>query len=558
MTSFSLVLAVLTLSSTPLERTDAGNAAAHARKEWSGTAWRNERVQSAFVICGEAADKGLSAAVRPNDERSAAVFGTDHVQVRWVRETLASAKYRYPWVSVDIPPHPVGDILDPSQPFELTDRGFRALWVTVKTPSGVTPGTYRAELVVRDADGERVSCPLSLEVLPRTLPDKRKMYLDIWQTPWTVARYYGVEPFSREHYARLEPIYRELASAGQRAVTVTITDYPWNERPNIDTARSMVRYVRRRDGSFAADFTVLDEYVAFARRCGIGPQIHCYALVKFQKHRDYWYVDEASGENRHVDCDPGTPEYEAYWGPLLVQLEAHAKELGWTGDLYVALDELPPKEVAATAAIVRKFAPSLKFQMAGDVNPAEFAGTVIDSYSQALRYDYISRDFLAEAARRRERGLVTTFYVCCFPERPNTFLSSPLVEARWMGLFAAAKGLDGFLKSTSHRWMMDADPLCDASCRPGWAPGECFLIYPGPLLSLRWEMLVDGFEEFDKVAVLRESGAMTERLKKALHWIDDQMLKEGKTSDLERTVSRVVSEIEQASREMTSAKADVH
>ena len=354
------------VSVTPLVRIDAGNAAQFTNTAWRAAAWRNERVHATFVIRGASGAEGFTARVEPETARDAAVFGAGTVQVRWVRETLASASYRYPWVWVDIPEHKVGDILDPSQPFALTDRAFRALWVTVKTPPDVAPGLYRASLAVKDAASAEVRCGLAIEVLPMTLPPRRKMYLDIWQTPWTIARYYGVKPFSPEHYARMEPIFRELAAAGQKAITATITDYPWNIRTNIDTPRSMVRYVKRRDGSFVADFTTLDEYVAFAKRCGIGPQIHCYAIVKFQKHRDYWYHDEATGKEAHVDCDPGTPEYEAYWGPLLRQLEAHARGKGWVGDIYVALDELPPREVALTAALVKKYAPSLKFQMAGD------------------------------------------------------------------------------------------------------------------------------------------------------------------------------------------------
>ena len=247
------------MAATPLVRVEAANAAQFTNAAWRAAAWRNERVHATFVIRGAAGAEGFTARVEPETVRDAAVFGADAVQVRWVRETLASANYRYPWVWVDIPEHKVGDILDPSQPFALTDRAFRALWVTVKTPPDVAPGLYRASLAVKDAAGAEVRCGLAIEVLPMTLPPRRKMYLDIWQTPWTIARYYGVKPFSPEHYARMEPIFRELAAAGQKAITATITDYPWNIRTNIDTPRSMVRYVKRRDGSFVADFTTLDE-----------------------------------------------------------------------------------------------------------------------------------------------------------------------------------------------------------------------------------------------------------------------------------------------------------
>ena len=195
--------AEFSVAATPLVRVEAANAAQFTNAAWRAAAWRNERVHAPFVIRGAAGAEGFTARVEPETVRDAAVFGADAVQVRWVRETLASANYRYPWVWVDIPEHKVGDILDPSQPFALTDRAFRALWVTVKTPSDAAPGPYRASLVVKDAAGAEARCALEIELLPMTLPPRRRMYLDIWQTPWTVARYYNVKPFSAEHYARM-------------------------------------------------------------------------------------------------------------------------------------------------------------------------------------------------------------------------------------------------------------------------------------------------------------------------------------------------------------------
>ena len=58
--------------------------------------------------------------------------------------------------------------------------------------------------------------PLELKVIDRVLPPAKdwKYFLDLWQHPWAVSRYFGVEPFSPEHYAKMEPIYRALADCG--------------------------------------------------------------------------------------------------------------------------------------------------------------------------------------------------------------------------------------------------------------------------------------------------------------------------------------------------------
>ena len=79
------------VTATPLVRVEAANAAQFTNASWRAAAWRNERVHATFVIRGVAGAVGFTARVEPETARDATVFGADAVQVRWVRETLASA-----------------------------------------------------------------------------------------------------------------------------------------------------------------------------------------------------------------------------------------------------------------------------------------------------------------------------------------------------------------------------------------------------------------------------------------------------------------------------------
>ena len=531
---------------TGVERVNAKTAfGPSSEKTWRGIAWRNERVHLPFVVWGpKKVDLRAESPVLCGPE------GTRlPLSVSWVGEVLVDDRPHGEKVDpVKYQVYLSGDVLETAQPFRLTDAGYRAVWVSAKVPADARPGSYRGTLTVRN-DRSSVVFPIELEVLAAVLPAKRKFHLDIWQTPWTIARYYGVKPFSPEHYAKMEPFLRELADAGQKAITTTITDYPWNVRENTDSARSMVRYVRRRDGTYSADFTVMDGYVAFAEKCGIGPQIHCYAPVKFERSNTYQYIDEATGEEKSVTLLPVTPEYEAYWGPLLTQLEAHARTMGWQDRLYIALDELPGEETAATAALIAKYAPSAKFHMAGNSTPESFRGIRIDGYSQQLGSGYMSDDFLAGLAERRKEGLFTTLYTCCLPFRPNALPMSPLYEQRWLGLYIAAKGFDGYLKSTFFRWTPGADPLKDAHCYPHFPCGDSYLVYPGPRWSLRWQSLVDGIEDCEKIRVLREAKASTPALEAALTDIDlGKNYSDAPSVRPDKAVSAALTALESASR----------
>lgn len=502
---------------TRQERITAQNCrSVESEKIWRGRAWRNERVHATFAVWGEPGEK-LQLRAKPLVGPGGRPLGGD-VRVRQVLESFADDWIRScDWVAS--PSYLTGEALDDELPVALNDRGYRAVWVTVRTPENAVPGIYRGGLEVVSGN-QRLELPMELDVLPMTLPKKRKMYLDIWQTPWTIARYYKVEPFSDAHFAHLEPIYRELADAGQQAITLTMTDYPWNVRRNIDTVRSMVEYTKGIDGKFRADFSLLDRYVAFCQKCGLGPDLHFYALARFQQQTSYWYWDERTQTYCHIDCKAGSPEFADYWRPLLRQLDEHARAKGWGGHVYVALDELLREDVKACADLLAETVPSFKFQMAGCVNPSAFEGIRIHNYSQVLSVKHVHESFLQDVKLRRKQGFKTTGYVCCWPRHPNCLVRNELYEARWLGLYLAAKEFDGFLKSTSHRWMSHVDPLVDTNCRPHFPCGDSFLLYPGPRSSVRWESLRDGWEDFDKIAVLREAGRFTSDLVAALEKID--------------------------------------
>ncbi|MBR2982915.1 MAG: DUF4091 domain-containing protein, partial [Kiritimatiellae bacterium] len=365
--------------------------------------------------------------------------------------------------------------------------------------------------------------------------------LDLWQHPWAVARYHGVKPFSKEHYALMKPLWEELAQAGQKAITTTITDLPWNHQ-NFDAYHSMVRHIKRADGTFRRDFTLWDEYVDFCEKCGLGPQIHCYTMATWG-HVVYW-EEEESGDIKKAKLVPGTPEHEAFWGPFLTEFRDHVKAQSRLGRVYIALDERSREELYATAKLIEKCGKGLKLEMAGNKKPSEFKGITIDNYCQSL--GHVSQEYLDEVHATRPSGrFTTTFYVCCGPMRPNTFVDSPLSESVWVGLFAAAKRMDGFLRWAYVNW--PRDPFVDSTFGY-WRPGDTFLVYPGARSSSRWEMLRDGIEESEKIRILREEGRAGEKLEKALSGIDYRHSQTQDDDSLSATVAEVLSAVDAASR----------
>jgi len=341
--------------------------------------------------------------------------------------------------------------------------------VEVSVPADAKPGVYACGA-------------MRLRVVDRVLPPAKEWayYLDLWQHPWAVARMAGVKPFSKAHYDAMRPVYELLASAGQKTITVTILDEPWDHQCR-DAYHSLVD---------DPDFRTFDDYVSFCRACGLGPDISCYSLCP-------WKLKEK----------PGTPEFEARWAPFMTRFAAHLKEKGWYDRTIMAMDEREPEQVKAIVDFVHRHAPGMRISMAGNRKPSDFDGITIDSYSQILTH--VTADFLAECKTRREKGYVTTFYVCCGPKYPNTFMTSGPGEAFWLGASPALLGLDGFLRWAFNSW--PSDPCVDASFGD-WLPGDTFFCYPGGQPSWRFLELRNGVIAAEKVRLLRAAGLFAKEL----------------------------------------------
>ena len=243
---------------------------------------------------------------------------------------------------------------------------------------------------------------------------------------------------------------------------------------------------------------MFDEYVGFGRKCGIGPDIACYTMCP------WGYVvrwQDEKGEVCRAKAVPGTREFEDFWGDFLTDFAAHLKAKGWFADTYIAMDERSPEDVRNIADFIQKKAPGMKIAMAGNRKPSEFKGIVIDNYSQGL-WD-LTPEFLPELEVRRGKGWKTTFYVCCAPGRPNTFMQSPDAEGFWIGAYPALVGFDGFLRWAANSW--PHDPYRDASFGE-WTAGDTYLVYPGGELSARMVALRAGVVASEKLRILKEAG----------------------------------------------------
>jgi hypothetical protein len=343
-------------------------------------------------------------------------------------------------------------------------------------------------------------------------PAEWKYYFDIWQYPAPVARIHDVPLWSDQHFELMRGYYTYLASAGQKVISANIIEQPWGlDHVHFDDP-SLVKWTKKKDGKWEYDFSMFDKYVSFVMSCGITQRINCYSMITWDL--GFIYYDEATGKNKTDTLKPGTDEYTAFWKPLLVKFTSHLKTKGWFHKTTIAMDERPIESMQAVISLLKEIDPEWKIALAGDTYHPEIENDIYD-YCLA---SYLSFDD-AVLKKRKAQGKPTTFYTACVEEYPNGYTFSPPAENAWLAWHASRKGLTGYLFWAFNTWV--ANPLQDARWRR-YSAGMLFQFYPGPRTSIRFEKLIEGIQDFEKVRILREQFTREGKIKN-IHKLDKML-----------------------------------
>ncbi|MDO5471366.1 MAG: DUF6067 family protein [Akkermansia sp.] len=445
--------------------------------------WRGERCSGQLAVSTGGAAAALQVSCTPLSRGESRLAAS----VRMVRYTRAAGVL-------------TADVIGNESRCEHAAGGHRAVWFEVNVPQDAAPGRYTGKVTVTAPGCEPAVQQVVLEVQDAELPAPGdwKIHLDLWQHPQSVARWHDVEPWSPAHFEVMRPLMKRLAEAGQKCITCTLLDEAWNGQ-TFDWFPSMVRWVRGKDGVMRYDYTVLDAWIHFMHdEIGIREQISCYSMLPW--HLKVKYYDEATGQEEYLSAEPGKPSFEMVWAPFLRDFHRHMQQKGWAAKTCIAIDERSDSMVREAMRLVQKNAPSFRIASAVD-KPTALTREVYNISPVITHAGTALGPLLRE---RKAAGKLTTFYVCLHPAKPNTFTNSTPAEAEWLGFFAAANHLDGFLRWAYNSW--NRNPL-ECTDFVHWPTGDCFLVYPGNRSSIRFERLRDGIEEFEKINLLRARAA---------------------------------------------------
>ncbi|HJN18961.1 MAG TPA: DUF4091 domain-containing protein, partial [Armatimonadota bacterium] len=392
------------------------------------------------------------------------------------------------------------DCPDPLLPAELTDVAggqTQPIWLTLRAPRAADAGEYAGEVTVR-WDGGDISLSLQLTVWPFEIPEERHLTFTNWVNASNLAKHHDVEMNSDAFYDLLGKYAAMVAEHHQNVL--------WVSLGTIGISENAV-------GELGFDFTHFDRWVETCVANGCGRMIEIQPLGHW---KDGWESTEiefhgygvttADGERKDISAPACLPK-------LLPALEAHLRERGWIDIATIHIADEPAVHHVTSwrekSDWVRSLAPGIRRL---DAIEAPDFGDSLEVWVPKLNHLY---NWLDGYKRAQDAGAEMWFYTCCHPTAsyPNRFLDFPLIETRVLQWYNWRYSLTGYLHWGLNFWT--DDPINSAG-NENLPPGDCWIVYPGedgPLSSIRFEALRDGFEDFEYLWVLAERNReMAERL----------------------------------------------
>jgi len=493
---------------------------------WNANAWKGEKVHTQALLWSLSAMSQVKLSWSELKDNKGHTIPASQVSARFVRYVMTDGPSPE---GNNCDERPIGkydsslvaDPIDLVQVRDVPQQTAQPVWLSVAVPPNAVAGHYVGTLTATSPSMDKpLVLSYSVDVQNRLLPAPKDwaFHLDLWQNPYSVARIHGVKVWSKEHMDLMRPYMKMLADAGQKSITATIINDPWRSQTE-DVYGSMVSWTKKKDGSWVYDYTIFDQWVSYMMDLGIDKFINCYSMIPW--NLKFSYYDEAARKDTFLIARTGTPEYEAHWRPMLTDFAKHLKEKGWFEKTTIAMDERPMKAMQQALALIKGVDTNFQVSLAGNYHP-ELESDLID-YSVATNQTVDA----ATMQRRRQAGVNTTYYTCCAERYPNTFTFSPPAEATFISWYSAHKGYNGYLRWAYNCWVKD--PLRDSRFRT-WAAGDTYIVYPGPRTSIRFERLIEGIQDYEKIRILRDEfaangqTAKAQRLEKALSQFDVSVL----------------------------------
>ena len=484
---------------------------------WQYTGWKGERLNAQIIVWSPDTLNQVRFQLHDLVNAKGQILGKNNMKLNMIRYVLSNQPYGAVVGCGDSPvnnAYLMPDRFEAFERFDVPGKTVRPVWLSLNIPSDAKPGIYKGSIEI-ETEKHKAVLQLEIDVQNQLLPIQHdwKFRLDLWQNPCVIADYHGVKPWSHEHKSLLKQHLKLYADVGGKCITTYAVYSPWADityRIN----ETMIEWTKLQNDKWEFDYSIFDQYVQLAMEMGIDKAITIYTPIPYNNR--FRYKDEKTGNYIFDSWAPESESYKTFWNIFLTDLKFHLEKKGWFEKTYLGINENPIEQTLTVINLVKAHSKKWKIAYAGDWNAQ--LDSLIDDYSSVYRKE----PNLNEVSKRSSLRKTSTYYICCTPPKPNTFVFSPPVESRWLGWYTIAKDYDGLLRWAYDAWT--ADPLRD-SRHIYWASGDCFLVYPSAASSIRFEKMREGIVDHEKILILRTKAAKStdKRIKLLLRQLEQHL-----------------------------------
>ncbi|MFM1541668.1 DUF4091 domain-containing protein [Helcococcus ovis] len=400
------------------------------------------------------------------------------------------------------------DILIEDNKASVKAGNFQSFYAEINIPYDIDSEFVFKVKLYNSQITEYISKKVCVKISHRYIDfNKYKFDLELWQYPYSVAEYYGVKPFSHEHFKILEKHMKLYYDLGGRAITATLCEDAWGGQTyskNEIKYPSMIKWYKEGE-KFRFDYTNFDKWVEFCQGLNLGKEkIIIYGMAPWHESFTYYSNEELIFEKYMLDSQ----RYCTVWREFLSDFYIHLEEKKWFDMIYIGIDERGfSKEIFEVLSSVKNSkSNTIKISASIDnysenakylENVQQVSVSMIEFEKDRLRYHNFVED-------RRRKGFDTYLY-SCVGHRPGNFVLSENAETYYTVVSSSL--CDGFL-----RWAYDAwtqNPIED-STHSSFEPGDCFLVYPSndndknTNISLRYLKIKEGIYDSYKIKRIEE------------------------------------------------------
>ncbi|GMQ26687.1 hypothetical protein Aoki45_33700 [Algoriphagus sp. oki45] len=333
-----------------------------------------------------------------------------------------------------------------------------------------------------------------VNVLDRVAPlvEEVSFGADFWQFPISVADYYGVKPWSSQHWEKLEEMLYSLKGINQESLTISIFWDLYNTKIR-PLDEMMIQVTRKQDNTYSYDFSNLEAYILKAQEVGVDKQISIHNL--FPWNQNFYFFDEKSNQVKAINAAPNSEPYQAFFKPLIQATADFLEQRNWKYKTYWVIDERDPTQTILLKNWINEIAPGFKFSFAGRLSPA--LAKQMEEYAMPVN---VSLDEEKFSSRVQINGR-TLMYTSCFEQsnQPNSLLTSDLRDIYFLAHLADIRGYQGILHWAYNLWSKQIKTSAIYSDVPS---GDAHFVYPDGELSVRYLVFQDAIEEIGKFRLI--------------------------------------------------------